>query len=275
MTFNYPKENQTNIFIKEKHIDNRTYSMPFSSVKALAHDMEKRIFRIKKINNENGTGFLCKIYNATHQYSKNVLITCNHVLNEKNINYGSEIKLIFNNETIRYIKIQKSRNIYTNADNDITIIEINELDNFDENNMFEIDDIIFNDEKSNLKNAQIYILHYPGSKNEAQFSYDLIRDIEIDNKIIHHFCDTEEGSSGSPIILAETRKIIAVHIGYNKEEKINCGSLLNNSIEEFFKIIEIKKNKILITLNIETTDINKDIYFLNNTNYYTNDLITD
>ena len=92
------------------------------------------------INNEVGTGFLCKIYNATHQYSKNVLITCNHVLNEKNINYGSEIILVFNNETIRYIKIQKSKNIYTNVDNDIAIIEINELDNFDEKDMLEIDE---------------------------------------------------------------------------------------------------------------------------------------
>ena len=74
-------------------------------------NLEKRIQMNLRWNNEVGTGFLCKIYNATHQYSKNVLITCNHVLNEKNINYGSEIILVFNNETIRYIKIQKSKNI--------------------------------------------------------------------------------------------------------------------------------------------------------------------
>ena len=71
-----------------------------------------------------------------------------------------------------------------------------------------------------MKNAQNYILHYPDSKNEAHFSYDLIRDIEIDNKAIHHFCDIKKGSSGSPIILAETRKIIGTHIGFNKAEKL-------------------------------------------------------
>ena len=62
----------------------------------------------------------------------------------------------------------------------------------------------------------IYILHYP--KGKLNVSYGLIN-IIIDNKTINHYCITEEGSSGSPILSLETFKLIGIHYGSSKKKK--------------------------------------------------------
>ena len=82
----------------------------------------------------------------------------------------------------------------------------------------------------NYKIKSIYILHYP--KGELSVSYGLINDI-IDGKI-NHYCNTEEGSSGSPILSIKNNKVIGVHFG-GSGKKLNYGIFIKNVIEQFNK----------------------------------------
>ena len=64
------------------------------------------------------------------------------------------------------------------------------------NDFFEIDDKLF-DEDSEKLYLSIYIIHYPKG-DKAGVSYGTIN--VIDNYDINHYCCTEIGSSGSPIL---------------------------------------------------------------------------
>jgi len=85
----------------------------------------------------------------------------------------------------------------------------------------------------------IYILNY--SKNKDIFvSYGKL--LDINNNEIFHKCDLREGSSGSPICLMNTQKLIGIQFENTKQNKYNKGLLLIYSIIEFAKI----KNNLLI-----------------------------
>ena len=56
-------------------------------------------------------------------------------------------------------------------------------------------------------------------------SYGMINDI-IDSKEINHYCRTEEGSSGSPILSLKTFKVIGIHYGGSQTLKINYGTYI-------------------------------------------------
>ena len=75
----------------------------------------------------------------------------------------------------------------------------------------------------------LYILQY--LKGELNVSYGIINNI-INDKI-NHYCNTEHGSSGSPILSLETFKIIGIHYGSLKNEKINYGAFIKYAINEF------------------------------------------
>lgn len=201
----------------------------------------------------------------------NTLITANHVLNEIDLSAGKEIHLLFNNINNVKIKMHKLRKFYTNKDDDITIIEIKSNDNFDENYMLEIDENIFQQNIKEIFNKkQIYLLHIPKG-TEIRYSTEYIRNID-DYGTINHFSDTDNGSSGAPIINFETRKVIGVHYGYTNSfqgKPINLGKILTNSIEEFYKIKnnENNKNEIILIIEVKKEDLNKNIYFLDNLDY--------
>jgi hypothetical protein len=129
--------------IKEAHIDGHLSSMSLQTMKYFCNQMERSICKIKKPNNINGTGFICKISNRENLETKNVLITCNHVLNEIDLTYGKDIYLFFNNINQVKLKINKLRKIYTSQKYDVTIIELKSNDNINEEDLFEIDENIF------------------------------------------------------------------------------------------------------------------------------------
>ena len=127
---------------------------------------------------KEGTGFLCKIPSLGENNLIYVLITNNHILNEKDIKNNKSITLIIYNKEqkkniVKEIKIDESRIKYTYLNNekhiDITIIEIkpdiDEINNFLE---FDYEQLEIGDRKS------IYILHY--SENKRFISHGLITD---------------------------------------------------------------------------------------------------
>ena len=220
-----------------------------------------------------------------------VLITNNHILDENDIENDKIINLSINNK-VKKLKIDNSRKKYTNPDEniDITIIEIRQYKD-GIYKFLEVDktDIYKNKEKIEFeyKKKSIYILHYP--KEKLHVSYGLIKNI-IDNQKIYHYCNTEEGSSGAPILSLETFKIIGIHYGSNNGNIIiNYGvnikyiiELFNNfnknknknEIKKIYKnIITGDNNSIKITVYSNHHAItNKNISKKNNTNFreYTN-----
>ena len=253
--------------IKEAHIDGHLSSMSLQTMQFFCNQMERSICKIIKSNNTFGTGFICKLSNKENIETKNALITCNHVLNEIDLTIGKDIYLLFNNINQVKLKINKLRKIYTSPKYDVTIIELKSNDNINEEDLFEIDENIFeNDLYKIYKNKQIYILHYPRG-NEIKYSTEMINNI-VDKFQIRHYCSTDSGSSGAPIINFENRKVIGVHAGFIELKNINVGTLLNYPIEGFYKLYDNKKNKnnnkIEIILDIKNEDLNKKIYFLDN-----------
>ena len=91
-----------------------------SKLDLIKKQMESPVCKIS-YEGKIGTAFLCLI--PYQEYSPiSVIITVNHIINEE---IGKKIEISFNNESFtRVINLDESRLIYTNKDNDITIIEI-------------------------------------------------------------------------------------------------------------------------------------------------------
>ena len=174
--------------------------------------MEKTVFKIKKSDSVTGTGFLCIINNQDNTSKSQVLITCNHVLDINDIQVGKVIS-IFSEENghlkLKNIKINKLRKTYTSKENDVTIIEIKKIDNFDEKDMLTIDEDIFSNNYKIYSNKFIYMIHYPKGL-EVKYSSDKIMYISEDKDEIKHKCPTDSGSSGAPIINLELLEFIVV-----------------------------------------------------------------
>ena len=241
----------------------------------------------KIFNNDKGcgSGFFCSLKYSVKDHPIKTLITNNHVLDIQDIALDKIIKIAINNyASSRRIKIGEKRKLYTNAEYDITIIEIKDTDDLNFVKYLEVDKKVFDELDNNHKKFdRVYLIHYPGKSTISSISYG---DMTIgDNNIsINHTCLTEHGSSGSPILDLSTFKVLAIHKGAKINSKV--GTFLKKPIEEFEtfkkegildnygrlkeKVIHINKeekekaNKIIIILKEKKNDINKKIYFLGN-----------
>ena len=115
---------------------------------------------------------------------------------------GKIIKFSINEQNYE-ILIDDSRKVYTSVNYDVTIIEIKKNDGLDKNSFLEVDDDIVNEENENhierkFKDLPVYILHYPKDK-KITFSFGKTTGIEMGKSNIIHKCNTEPGSSGSPL----------------------------------------------------------------------------
>ena len=78
----------------------------------------------------------------------------------------------------------------------------------------EVDESIFKiEDEIQLKNINLYILHYPNQL--CAVSYGILSNISEYN--IEHKCSTDYGSSGSPILSLNTLKVIGIHKGSKKK----------------------------------------------------------
>jgi len=241
---------------EEKLLNKYTLPVTIDETELILKQMRNSIC---KIENEKGkgTGFFCEISN------KKLLITNNHIINEEIIKDKNKIKVKLNDNTIK--KDIEIKDYYTSIEYDTTIIEIN--DNDENINYLELDDDIF-DENINIDNKSIYIIQYPkyGNEQKAAVSYGILNKIKDKYKIIH-YCSTDHGSSGSPILGLSNQKIIGMHRGGIRNYNYNRGILLKYPINEYLnKKNEI--NEIKLKIKIEKEDINNDIYFLDNTYHH-------
>ena len=177
--------------------------------KTIGDQMNNSVCRID-LGLKTGTGFLCLIPYPNIANLLKVLITCNHVFND--IKIGNKIKVIFNSKIEKEIILDKTRKLYTNGKYDITIIELKDNE-FDLNNYLKIDDELYKNEEFK-ENDQIYIIHYPKG---IEVKYSIGPIISKDENIIKYKCETEEGSSGSPIFNLNNLSVIGIHCGYKGE----------------------------------------------------------
>ena len=170
-------------------------------------------------------------------------MTNEHVITKDIIKNKKKIKFYYDNES-------KSKEIYLNneerfikefTDNelDITVIEIISKDKIDEGFfLLPCIDYMFN--YKGLINKEITVIQYPGGK--LSYSNGIIK--EIKNNEITHLASTELGSSGSPIFLKDTIKVIGIHKSGNKDNSENYANLIG-PIFNFFSNFRKEKDKIV------------------------------
>ena len=154
----------------------------------------------------------------------------------------NEIEVIIYNKETNLNQVEskkigiKNKVIYYNEEYDVTIIEIDEKRD-GKYVYLELDENILNKNKINeyLGNS-IYILQYPCyyEKQKLAVSYGIIKNRFIDREYdFQHYCSTEYGSSGSPILNIYNNKVIGIHKQREVINNYNIGSFLYYSIKEF------------------------------------------
>ena len=207
-----------------------------------------KIIFLKKI----GTGFFIKLYK--HNKPLFLLMTNEHIIEKEMIEKKEEIEVYYNNQKKR-IKItlnKEERFIQCYKEEleiDCSIVEILNKDKVNED-YFLLPNIDYNSNNYNeLKNKIINVVQFPGGKNLSHSEGELIN---INKYEFTHKAGTKSGSSGSPIFLADTTKVIGIHKSGNKSAKENYGDFI-------FPIINLLKN------NIDNDNISN-----NNINTYNN-----
>ena len=178
-----------------------------------------------------------------------VLITNYHIIDDNYLNNKENIELLINDKKIpKIIKIDYNRKIYSSKQYDIMIIKLKEIDEI--HHFLELDNELFNyGSEIKYKADYIYTLHCPFGKN-ASVSYAPGFE-NIDKYEIQHRCNTEAGSSGSPILRLSSNKVIGIHKGFIKEMKINLGTFLKYI---FMELNDIKSSIKISNLSLNSQD---------------------
>ena len=247
MKTNFNNSNQS--YIKEKYLKNSPKSLSLEQNEYINKQMKYSVCKIECDNNKNGTGFICYIPFPDKLNLLPVLITNNHILDYSELVPGKFITISFNdNKSVYKIDMSKNRKFYTEKGNiDTTIIEIKKSDGLNYKHFLEIDEDIF-EEKINekLKEKTIYFLHYPYGNN-VNYSLGTIKNILNDGLTIEHFCNSDKGSSGGPLLRLFNFKVFGVHKEGKATGDYNLGTLINIPIQNFYQeyaLINVKKDDI-------------------------------
>ena len=224
-----------------------------------------------------GMSFFCNIpiYESKDKTKKlPVLVLSNEIIPQKDIIYGYTIKIKTKKNQYFDIKLDSKRKVYIDKRNEITFIEIKDETFIEKINLLEIDDefdknLIIQRDKFNL------IMLYPQQDNNFDLAYGyiindnnnintnnninkdnnniIINDInninnDINNNIFKHNIRFKDYSIGGPLLSKNYRVI-----GFNKSEdyknKINLGSFIRPSIDNFNKILIKKENSLYLFEN--------------------------
>ena len=202
-----------------------------------------------------GTGFFCEIIYENKLVP--VLITNYHVIDDKFVEPKNSLK-VYINEKSKYINLHQNKIIYSSPNNKYDIIIIRLQDDEIEHYL-KIDENIFENDVLAYRNEPIYILHYPRKDEKAKVSYSEkgIEQLDLTKYDIAHFCNTDFGSSGGPILSAMTNRIIGIHKGApersEREVLYNLGTFLKFPLNELKKI---GKNEITCIYHKYSDEIN-------------------
>ena len=192
--------------------------------------LDKCICKVEKEKNKKiCTGFLCKIHFPDEFSLLPVFITAKHAFEKEELEPDKVIKITFYKNSIsKFIKLSKERKILS-SELDVIIIEIKpKIDKIE--SFLDIDEDAFKDNYKNCKNSTIYVLQFP--KGESSLS---VGKMDINGKNIIHYCSTNFGSSGSPILSYDSYRVIGIHRGKSSIGEYNVGTLIKYPMEEFIK----------------------------------------
>ena len=194
------------IIIPEKKTNGLKFNL--EELEKIKKQMLSGVCKIKD-GKSNGTGFFIKIIDKKNNNRKiGALITNAHVLGKNDIGKDEDIITYELNNKKNYIKGMKDRKRYIDEILDISIIEIKEKDQIKDEQYLELEDIendsLYKTEskqtflEKKYKDIPIYAIGYP-TDQKITFSFGNINNIIIDKTAFIHSCDTDSGSSGSPI----------------------------------------------------------------------------
>ena len=113
-------ENVNDEINQETHYERHQKSLSNNEMMRIFEQINKSIY---KIIDNHGSGFICMIPYPNNLNLLPVLITCNHVLKDKDLEPRKKIKLVFEEEE-KFIEMDDNRKVYKSNQYDTTIIEI-------------------------------------------------------------------------------------------------------------------------------------------------------
>ena len=239
---------------------------PLHSLKSLLL-AAKSICKIIVSPNQLASGFFILLFKQRQPFP--CLITNEHVVTKKMIEDKAKIDVLYDMET-KFLEIKlnpEERFIknFTEFNIDATLIEILPSDNIrQEYFLLPLKDYIDNYNK--LINTKIMIIQYPNG--EINYSFGEIKGMSNVTKYgFIHNASTDEGSSGSPIFLEGTTRVIGIHKGGNEKAKKNYGDFIW-PIFNFFRDYSDDKNELIENeyLNNEPNNVMKITKSLDNNN---------
>ena len=234
--------------INEKELNDYPKPIFIEGVETILNQMKNNIGKICLEDGTTGTGFFCKIPFPDFEHLLNVFITNNHIINEKYLNEENKIFIKINNDKYTKTINLKNKIKYTNKEYDITVIEIKNEDEI--NDFLELDENILNDPGLGYIGNSIYLIHYPSYPNgtKVAVSYGVLKRSFEDKKYnFKHYCCSQYGSSGSPILNTSNYKVIGLHKqAGNNQQNYNIGVFLYNFINEFNNCFNNKEKSNII-----------------------------
>ena len=247
--------------------------VPLSNYTESAKSVFKIIF---KHTTQSATGFFF------YDFKKNrFLITNHHVISPETVRLNPIITIeIYDRKTFDLDLNSNQMNILFFSSLDITLILVNNLTELCNKVKFLEVDLNYKKGYQVYLTEDIITLGYPLGKT-VECCPGKITDI-IDNEFKHN-CDTDKGSSGSPIILISNLNVIGIHTKaiFLNNESFNLGTFIgtimnnniNNSInnyninKHYTKAITNKTNKygnyIVALFKIGSKHVNQNIRIIN------------
>ena len=184
-------------------------------------------------------------------HSKKYLLTNYHIISDENKDDNIEIEI--HNHTTMNLKLENRYIKFFPKPIDITVIEIIKADKiYNDIELLDYDNNYINKGYEFYKNTDVFSIEYPYGK-EAVDASGKIKD--IDGNEFEHTIPTDNGSSGSPIMLINSNINLVQVIGIHKEadylKKVNLGTFIG----EIFKNNDFKDDN---NINIKNLSEKKD-----------------
>ncbi len=213
------------------------HDSPPNVIKGL-YNVCKSICKIEA-SNIIGSGFLIKLSKGNSPLF--CLMTNEHVITKDMIESKIKIKIFYDNKykSVEIVLDKKKRFIkdYLYLGIDAIIIEIIKEDEI-KDDYFLLPNMEYKNGYKEFENKEIYIPQYPGG-NELSNSKGTIK--SINNYEFSHFASTERGSSGSPIIIEGTIKVIGIHKQGRRDKSENYGDFIGPIVESLKKNLKYDK----------------------------------
>ena len=202
-------KNDENIINENNSIDSETKNINIY-LNQVCKSICKIIIQLEN-NQIIGVGFLIKLCQKEKPFF--CLMTNGHLINKEIIESNETIEIYYDFGNIKNkINLDKNERFIKEYNYlNITIIEIIEEDNINED-YYLLPYLDYN----NLEDKKIYIPQYPEGNNIINSEGEIIK---IDKYKIIHNVNTKKDSSGSPIFLKNTNKVIGINKQRKKNEK--------------------------------------------------------